>query len=67
MAKLQQSLQEESERRMGAQRSLEELRGEVAIGIDDAPIGGSASSNGEGENSKPESFSKLVNVNRHNT
>ena len=61
VAKLQQSLQEESERRTVAQRSLEELRGEVAIGIDDSPLTGSASlagGGGEGEGNKPEHFSE---------
>lgn len=62
MAKLQQSLQEETERRTAAQRSLEELRGEVAIGIDDSPLTSSFSSNGGGgegaEAGRPETFSK---------
>ena len=57
VAKLQHSLQEEREGRMTAQRSLEELRGEVAIGIDDASLSGSAGPGG-GESNRLESFSK---------
>ena len=62
VAKLQHSLQEESEKRAAAQRSLEELRGEVAIGIDDASLSTFPSSNGvEGESERqPQNFSKCI-------
>ena len=57
VAKLQQCLQEETERRTQAQRSLDELRGEVAIGIDEAPLTATPSS---GENQTPQTFSESL-------
>ena len=40
LSQLKQSLQEEGERRQAAESSLEELRGEVAIGVEDLqPLG----------------------------
>ena len=62
VAKLQHSLQEESEKRAAAQRSLEELRGEVAIGIDDTSLSTFPGSSGmEGESEKqPQNFSKCI-------
>ena len=57
VAKLQRSLEEEREGRTAAQHSLSELRGEVAIGIDDTSLNGSAGLGGE-ESNRLESFSK---------
>ena len=57
VAKLQHSLEEERERRVAAQHLLDELRGEVAIGIDDMTLNGSAGPGG-GESDRLESFSK---------
>lgn len=55
-SRLQQSLQEETERRTQVQRSLDELRGEVAIGIDEGSL--TASPNSEGSTHTPQNFSE---------
>ena len=59
VSRLQQCLQEETERRTQAQRSLDELRGEVAIGIDEGPLTSSPSSE---ESHTPRTFSESLNV-----
>lgn len=46
--RFQRLLREEGERREGAERALEELKGEVSIGMEDFP---SSSSSPEGEES----------------
>lgn len=57
VSRLQQSLQEETDRRTQVQRSLDELRGEVAIGIDEGPL--TASPNSEGIHT-PKNFSEFA-------
>lgn len=57
VSRLQQSLQEETDRRTQVQRSLDELRGEVAIGIDEGPLTASPSSEGT---HTPKNFSEFA-------
>ena len=55
-SRLQQSLQQETERRETAEKMAEELKGEVAISMEDMGPGGGESS------AQPQNFSECTNI-----